>query len=275
MLWRPQPLEIEVAITDESGVSLPPSQVLNNLAESPFEVKVISPAGKTFGPLALGPDSVPGHYLAQFDDYTPFIWYTQRDLGWYEVRVQLVGKLKETYIYDKPDGEASRVHFSRHPLWWVLPAILGVLFIMLLAYTAYQTYLRLWSAEGTLTIEGAGSPWIRRLRDYGQHTVTFSGRDSLPAGINKITVHQPQGQRNPPVEVAIQLRKGAKTRQRLVDGARKPLGGGVFVNYARGLGAGSGPKISISPTVLLFGVAALLMLLAIGGIIFAVVSSLG
>jgi len=275
IFWRPRPLEIEVAMIDKSGTPLSPEQVQKDPTKTPFEVEVVSPEGQTFGPLKLARGSAPGRYLASFNDYGPLKWYAHRDLGWYDVRVKPLGALKETYIYEKPNGVTARVHFCRYPLWWVLPTILGVLFAILAAYLAYQTYLHLWSAEGTLMIEGAGPFWTRRLRDYGKHTLTFTARDGLPANIRKVVVHQPRGRRNPPVEVTVQFRRGARLRQRMVDGARKPLGGNAFVSYQRGVGAGSAVRASMSLAVLSYGVASLVMLIGLGGVIFSVIASLG
>lgn len=275
LFWRSRPLEIEVAVTDKAGAPLAPDQIQKNPAETTLAVEVISPEGRTTGPLKLIRGSAPGRYLASFNDYGPFKWYAYRDLGWYEIRVKPLGDLKETYIYEKPDGLTARVHLGRHPQWWVLPTILGVLFAILSAYLAYQVYLHLWSVEGTLRIESAGPLWTRRLGDYGKHTLTFTARDGLPANIRKVEVHQPRGLRNPPVNVTIQLRKGA-LKLRMVDGARKPLGGNdVFVSYQRGMGAGSAATASVSPAVLSYGLASLVMLAGLGGVIFSVIASLG
>jgi hypothetical protein len=219
--------------------------------------------------------SEPGRYLASFDDYQPFAWYAHRDLGWYEVHLQPVSDLKDTYIYEEMDGVTARVHLTRHRLWWILPAAVGALLAVLLVFATRQTYLHLWSIEGTLAIEGAGPLWTRRLRDYGKHTLAFTSRDGLPAVIRKVVAHQPRGRRNAPVEITIHLRKGARIRQRMVDGARKPLGGNMFVSYQRGMGAGAAPKASLSLAVLTYGLVSLLIVMGLGFVLFAVISSLG
>ncbi len=276
LFWRPRPLGIEVAVTDEAGKPLAPAQIQKNPAETTLAVEVISPEGQTTGPLKLTHGSAPGRYLASFNDYGPFNWYAHRDLGWCEIRVHPLSDLKEAYIYEKPDGVTVRVHLGRHPQWWVLPTILGVWFAILSAYLAYQMYLHLWSAEGTLTIEGAGPGWTRRLRDYGKHTLAFTARDGLPASIRKVVVHQPRGLRNPPVEVTVELRpRGRFSFKRMVDGARKSLGGNVFVSYQRGIGASSAVRASMSLAVLSYGLASLVMLAGLGGVIFSVIASLG
>lgn len=273
-LWRLQPLDIEAAILDKAMAPVSPDRIQQHPAEVPLKVEIISPDGQPLGPLKLTRGSAPGRYLASFDRYEPFAWYAHRDLGWYEVRAQPVADLKETYIYEKPGGVTTRVHLSRHPLWWVLPTILGAFFTIAFTYAARQTYLNLWSIEGTLSIEGAGPPWTRKLRDYGKHTLTFTGREGLPAAIRRVVVHQSQGQRNP--EVTVQLKQGGMQRWQMVNGARKGLGRGtnIFVSYQRGVGASSTPTASVSFAVLAYGLITVLILAGLGGVIFAVIASL-
>lgn len=276
LFWRPRRLEIEVAIQDEAGDPLAPDQILERPADVPLVVELVSPEGESSGPLPLTRGSAPGRYLTVYEDYEPFDWYAHRDLGRYDVRVRPAGDLRETYTYEKPSGVTARVHLNRHSLWWMLPAIFGLLLAILLVVAVRQVCLHLWSIEGTLSIEveGAGLPWTRRLRDYGKHTLTFTQRDGIPAKLRKVTVHQRRGPGSPPIEAVVQLKQGIKRPLRMVDGARKPLGMGVAIGYQRGMGAAAGVKASLSFAVLAYGLAALLMLAGVGGIIFAVITSL-
>lgn len=270
--WRPLPLAIEVVMTDASGNPISTDQALQNPDATPFIVEVISPDGQSAGPLELTPGSNISTYLASFDRYEPFVWYAHHDLGQYSIYVRPVEALKETYMYAEPDGVITQIQFTRHSLWWVLPAIIGVLFILLIVVAAYQTYLRLWSIEGILSIEGAGPLWSCRLSDYDKHTVVF--RKGNPSGVNKIFVHQPRGQRNPPIEVTVRFKRGARIRQRMTDGTRKALGGDMFISYRRGVGAKSEPKASLSLSVLVYGFITLLLVAGLGGVLFAVMTSL-
>ncbi len=273
IFWQPVPLEIDVGVVDKAGAPLPPGEVQQNAADIPFNVELISPTGQSYGPLNLVPGDAPGRYVAHFSDYEPFVWYAHRNLGWYELHVQPVARLKEMYIYQQPEGVSSRIHLGRHPNWWILPLISGVLLVFLIAYALYQTYLHLWSAEGTVTIESGGPLWIRPLRGYSKHKVTFTGRDGLPGNIRKVVVSQPRGQQV--VLVDVHLKKGVKMPLgRMFDRARKSLGGGVFVSYERGAGAAV-PKISLSLGVLAYSLLALFSLAGLGVTLFAIVVSLG
>ncbi len=276
IFWRRRRLEIEVAIQDKSEAPLTPEQFLQEPVGAPITVEMVSPHGESSGPLTLARSHAPGCYLATYERYEPFLWYAHRDLGWYDVRVQPGGALQGTYVYEKPAGVTARVHLKRHTLWWLLPVSLGIVFAALLAVAVRRAYLHLWSAEGTLSVEteGIAFPWRRQLRDSGRHTLTFSQRDGLPPVFRRIVVRQRRGSGHQPIEATVQLKKGVKMPLRLVDGARKPLGEGIFVAYERGAGVAASSQASLSPAVWVNGLWALLMLAGLGGVVFSFVASL-
>jgi von Willebrand factor type A domain len=275
VFWWLSPLDVEVAVVDDGRKPLSPGEFLNDPAGIPLVVEMVSPRGEVF-PVDLRAATEAGRYEGSFAGYSPFRWYIQDDRGWYELHARPArpDNLKENYTFGEPPIAKARIRLTRNRFWWLLPVAVGLALIALGALWVRNTYRRLWSITGTLTIEGTGVPWLRRLGDYGRHTIAFKRRrDSLPPGLRKVTVHQRRG-RHPAVEVKIRFIRGATLRHTLLDGARKALGDGLFLSYERGVGASDVNRASLNLPVVFSALMAVLCFIGLAGVIGIFIQSL-
>ena len=264
ILWRPRPLRIEVGIQNVSGDLLDPKDVFVH-PQSPLRVEVIASNGKRFGPLSLLQGDKPGKYLAKFDNYEPYRWNVYQDLGWYEIHVMPNSKLKPTYILPNEEGTRIRVHLVRHPLWWILPTILAVLFILLCVLFAIQSYVRLWSIQGILVHANTGRT-LARLTDYGKHTVTITS--NLPPEVEKVRIHQHRGQRR--VTMTVWAKRHGKTIK-IPRYGNAPVVAGVRFQPLSG---GDKPQPVFSLSVLFYGVLSFASFAGLIWVLSSVVQSL-
>jgi hypothetical protein len=271
ILWRVRPLKVEAALVDKDGNVLRPADVQKNPGQMPFSVQIVRPGTATGKPLFLTQGSAPGFFSAMFDDFGPFQWYAQRDLGWYEVQLSQLADLKETYTYGGVTSESVRVFVGRHDQWWVLPLVLTAILGVILAVALRKTYLHLWSAVGTLAIEGTS--WRVRLRDYGMHSVTFTSRHALPTGIQKIVVAQPLGQKTP--QIAVQLKGGGWAFRQIVSSGFRQPAAGKYVTYSVGAGERAASGIAPDRWATLFGLLSVVILAGLLVVALAIISSLG
>jgi len=194
-------------------------------------------------------------------------------LGWYEVQVSPQAELNEAHTYGAANLWTARIHLTRHPLWWLLPLLAGFFVVALMAVGAWQTYLHLWPAVGTLSIEGAGM-WTRKLREYGKHTLVFTQRDGLPGNLRQVRVSRPFGSKS--IQLAVQLKNGiwALRAPAVFGGYRAPVSG-QYISYT--VGAGEKPPASLAPDwkVVPFGLLTLGTLAGLGFVIYVIVVSLG
>lgn len=273
IFWRPRPLTIEVAITDREGQALPPSQILQNPAAAPFTARLIPPGGGSGQPLTLAQSGeAPGVFVASFADYEPYRWYAHRDLGWWEIEIVPAAELNEAHTYGAAERWSARVHLTRHPLWWVLPLVTAVLLGACVAWAAGKTYVYLWPIAGTLAIEG--SSFSRRLRDYGRHTLVFTGKDGLPANLRRVKIHRPFGSKSVRVEAQTKAGHWALRVPAAFPGFRAPAAR-HYITYS--LGAGEKPPTGLAPSwqAYVFGLLGLLFLAGLGFVGYAVIVSLG
>jgi len=274
ILWRPQPVAIEVAITDKNGKVLQPAAILRDPAAVPLTARIVPPGGGAGRPLALvQAGKEPGVFVASFDDYRPFVWYAHRDLGWYEVQISPQAELNEAHTYGAANLWTARIHLTRHPLWWLLPLLVGLLVGVVTLMTARQTYLHLWPIVGTLRIEG-DRMWTRKLREYGKHTLTFTSRDGLPGNLGRIQVRRPFGSKS--IQLAVQLKSGIWVlRAPTVFGGYRAPAGGHHISYE--VGAGEKPPAGLAPDwkVVPYGLLTLAALAGLGFVIYVIVVSLG
>lgn len=273
LLWRPQPFGIEVALTDKSGNLLSPAVILQDPTQAPLAAKIVPPGGGGEQALTLRQGSAAGLFEASFSEYQPFKWYVHRDLGWYDVQITPQARLNEAHTYGAAGIWTARVHLTRHPLWWLAPLIMGLLVGAAFVWAAWRTYLHLWPVIGTLTIEGAGT-WMRQLREYGRHTLTFTGRDGLPPNLRKVQVHRGPGSKS--IQLSVQTRAGlwALRIPAVFRDYRAPVTG-YTISYT--VGAGEKPPAGLAPDwkAFVFGLFALGMLAGLCFVIYAVISSLG
>ena len=155
ILWRPQPLNIEAALVDKDGRPLQAAEMQANPNTQPLSAALVPPSGGVGVSLPLVQSDAPGQYRATFTDYPQFKWYDPGDLGWHEIRIRPTGDLKDTFVYEKPEGVSVRVELRRSPLWWVLPAVITLALLLLAALVAYLVYLFTSPVRGQLVFAGA------------------------------------------------------------------------------------------------------------------------
>lgn len=274
ILWRPRPLAIEVALVDRNGKELRPTDILRDPMAMPLAGRIISPEGGDGLPLTLTQGgSAPGVFVASFADYRPFRWYAHRDLGWYEIRIAPAAELNEAHTYGAATIWTAQVHLTRHPFWWLLPLVIAVVPAIVLGLAGWKTYLHLWPAVGTLTIEG-DRLWTRKLREYGQHSLRFTQKDGLPPNLRLVEVQRPLGGKS--IRLAVQTKAGywALRASAVFGGYRAPVAG-YSISYTVGGGerlpAGLAPHWKAG----LFGFITLGMLVGVGFVIYAIIVSLG
>jgi len=236
ILWRIHPLTIRLQLEDKDGKPMAVSDAMADPAIAPFIAEIVPPGGQASVSLPMVKGDVASSLVATFDRYGTFHWYQYKDLGVYEVRVKPNPKaaLKADHVYELPEGLSFTVMVTRHPLWWVAPLVACLAVASVLALTGYEVYLRLWTAEGTLTLEKEGRIlWSCRLNDCGKHTVVFKQRGGLPPQVKKIKVQQAKGQPNLRIQVKL---PSAEINREIASGQRVPLGGGLFLVYSRARG---------------------------------------
>ncbi len=259
--WREQPLRISAGLVDAANASLVLKEVLKNPASAPFDIVVTTPTGEVIGPLPLSQGATPGRFDALFDRFPDLPWFAHRDLGVYTLSLRPLGELVETYTYETDKDVKFDVHLTRHPLWWLPPLLAGVISLGLFLYLLYQSYLNLWTAQGS--IQDVNGRLIANLSGFGRHTIVLKG--GLPQDVKKVKVHQPLGMKNRVVLTVW------TTRGKLGPRATSPLGG----VYHLPLGGASAPRISFSLRVLIYALLALGFAACFGFVVRIVLASLG
>ena len=263
IFWRTRPVKIVAAIVDADGNLLSPAQVQKRAGDKPFEVSVISPDGTSSVPLPLRAGDEPGKYETTYDDFPSMPWYVHKNLGWHEIRVHPVSELKNTYIMESDEDAVTRIELTRHPRWWMLPLILGLLMLFLLWLALKNAYLRAWVAQGEI-VNDEGRRLVR-LASSGKHTVVI--KSGLPTGIKKVKIHQPLGKNKVQMTVWKLDRRGktVKVGPRLTNA----LSG---IRYE--MGSSRPPQFGFSLGLLIYSLLSLIFLAGFFGVIFAVVTSL-
>jgi hypothetical protein len=271
ILWQPRSLDIEVVLVDKYGKPVNPALALRNPTDTPLAASLVPPGGGAGQSLLLKQGRTPGQFTAVYEDYQPFRWYAHRDLGWYEVLVKPRGELNEAHTFGASSAWSVRVHLVRHPLWWLLPLLVFTGVVALAVWMAWLTYLHLWPAVGTLSVEG-GVVWTRTLREYRKHTLAF--KEGLPASIREIRIHRPLGGNY--IKLSVQLKNGAwSLRNRIAHGGfRAPLGGSYAITYSSTAGEKSSGGLVLGPAAAALGLLTTGLLAGLGFIIYAVISSL-
>ena len=263
MLWRIVPLHITAAIVDENGELLSPAEVQKQGGAKPFEVSVISPEGKSSGPLPMRAGDKKGKYEITYNDFPNHPWYVHKNLGWHEIRLHPVAELKNTYVMESDKDTVTRVELTRHPLWWVLPLIAGTAMLFLMLLMLYNAYLRAWVAQGIIvTSEGRR---LMRLSNSGKHTVVI--KSGLPTGIKKVKVHQPLGKSKVKMTVWKLNKKGKVVKV----GPRQTSS---LAGIRHEMGSSRPPQIGFSLAMLVYGLLSLLFLGGFIGVLYAVITSL-
>ena len=263
IFWRTTPLQIIAVIVDEKGDLLPPDEVQEKGGAKPFEVSVISPEGEISGPLSMRAGDKSGRYEIIYNNFPEHPWYTHKNLGWYEIRLHPVAKLKNTYVMESDEDTVVRVELTRHPLWWVLPLVVGFAMLFLMLWTLYNAYLRAWVAQGEIvTAEGRR---LTRLSNAGKHTVIIKG--GLPMGVKKVKVHQPLGKSKVKMTVWKLNKKGKTIKV-------GPRFTSSLAGIRHEMGSSRPPQLGFSFPMMIFGLLSLLFLAGLIGVLYAVITSL-
>jgi len=275
LFWRVRPLDVQVALVDKQGNPVDPTKILKDPSAMPVEVSLVPPEGGAGEPLALVHGAT-GRFTATFSDYDEKKWYAHRDLGYYEIRMAPKAELKDTYTYGTEELVSSRAHLTRHPFWWVLPAIAALVAIALLILLGRSTYLHLWPAIGTVRV---GNKWSYHLRDAGKHTITLDKRHGVPPAVRQIKVQQkllsgPLA-KAPRIILSVQHPNGVWVPRNVsVPNPYNTVVGNTCVTWSAG---SEKPPTGVAPDLwaYVFGILGVGALAALIMVIVAIVSSLG